>query len=210
MFFSTTFGFFGVWSLFGFFCFFCFHNVDKNVTLIPVPRHWSILCDVQKYIRFSSDLEMANHVVAPDNEEKKKGKHTVINECILSYVYQFFSIQISEEAILHFKENNKITKEPRLWIVRCENQSLWEKWIGKIYFNGDFQQQFSAVPILEWVVKSKNYQETIPLFSNSLRRSVATKTLSSSLMQGSYLLLIGKIRQTYFISWFPVQSEIFE
>lgn len=123
------------------------------------------------------------------------------------YTHQFFFIQILEEAILHFWENKK---EPRSWIVHCENQSHWEKWISNIYFNGDFQQQFSAVPILEYAAKSKNYQQTIPFLSNSLRRPVAIKTLSFSLTQGSYLLMLRKIRQISSISWFLAWSEAFE
>lgn len=54
---------------------------------------------------------MANAGLVPDYEEKKKrrtkGKHTVVNEYILFYIYQFFFIQILEEAVLHFQENKK-------------------------------------------------------------------------------------------------------
>lgn len=35
----------------------------------------------------------------------RQGKHTVKNEHILSYIYQFFFIQILEEGILHFQKN---------------------------------------------------------------------------------------------------------
>lgn len=53
----------------------------------------------------------------------------------------------------------------------------------------------------------KNYQQTIPFLSNSLRWPIDIKTLSPSLTEGSYLVLLREITQMSSISWFLACSE---
>lgn len=107
---------------------------------MPIPRYWWSIFLLNYF-----DLEMSNPVLAPDYKKKKKKKkkvrHMVINEYILSCLYQVFFIQILEEGILHFWENNKEVQRSRT--VHCESQPRrkmnQQKVISVVAFNSSFQ-----------------------------------------------------------------------